>query len=155
MARIYQVLQRQGNGRFDMTVSSDEEGWAHAIGYCTGWRGDPDEAECERLTKMFGEGFAERLQAEWKERLPFKDKFHTDGHATREEAAACYRQYELDCEIRFWDSKSEQKKCQVCEVWTTHRAELGESLSRHFILCPEHATREQVATLMEKNDVAR
>jgi len=155
MARIYQALQRQSDKRWDMTVSSDEEGWAHAEGYCAGWRGDPDEAEKERLNKMFGEGFSDRLQADWDAKREFKDKFHTDGHATSAEAYDCYRQYELDCELRFWESKSEQRKCQVCETWTTHRAELGHGCSREFIVCPEHSTKDQIKTLMERKDVAR
>lgn len=36
MARWYQVLQRQSDQRWDMTVSSEDEGWARAIGYCVG-----------------------------------------------------------------------------------------------------------------------
>lgn len=151
MARIYQVRQRQGNHRFDMTVSSDEEGWAHPIGYCAGWKGDPDEAEKARLEKLFGEGFAERLQAELEGKRQFKDKYHNEGHATAEEAYACYRQYELDNELRFWESKAEQKKCQVCEEWTTHRAELGH-FHREFVLCLKHATREHVVLVMEEQD---
>jgi hypothetical protein len=151
MARIYSVLQRQSDKRWDMTVSSDEEGWAHAIGYCAGWRGDPDEAEKERQDNMFGEGFSERLQADWEAKRQHQAKFHRDGHATSEEAYACYQQYELDNMLRFWESRSEQKKCQICETWTTHRAELGD-FHREFILCPEHATREHVVTVKDKED---
>lgn len=154
MARIYSVLQRQSDKRWDMTVSSDEEGWAHSIGYCAGWKGDPDAAEIERLNNMFGEGFAERLKAEIEPKRQFQSKFHRDGHATSEEAYACFRQYELDCELRFWESKSEQKKCQVCETWTAHRAELGD-FHREFILCPEHATRDNVKDLRDKEDTER
>lgn len=154
MARIYSVLQRQSDKRWDMTVSSDEEGWAHAIGYCAGWKGDPDEAERERLEKMFGEGFADRLAAELEPLRQHQAKFHRDGHATAEEAYACYKQYELDTKLRFWESKSEQKKCQICEAWTTHRAELGE-FHREFFLCLEHATRENVVLVMEEQDKER
>lgn len=154
MARYYQALQRQSDKRWDMTVSSDDEGWAHAIGYCAGWKGDPDEAEKERLNNMFGEGFSDRLAAEIEPKRQFIDKFHKDGHATSEEAHACYRQYELDCELRFYESKSEQRKCQVCEAWTTHRAELGD-FYREFVLCESHATRENVKAVRDKEDKDR
>jgi len=34
MARIYMVRKRESDGCWDYTVSSDEEGWAHATGAC-------------------------------------------------------------------------------------------------------------------------
>jgi hypothetical protein len=154
MARIYQVLQRESDKRWDMTVSSDEEGWAHAIGYCAGWKGDPDQGETDRMTSLFGEGFVDRLKAELEPKRQFQANYHRDGHATREEAEACYERYELDCELRFWESKSEQKKCQICEAWTTNRAELG-AFHREFILCSEHATRDNVKGLKDKEDADR
>lgn len=150
MARIYQVLQRQSDKRWDMTVSSDEEGWAHPIGYCTGWRGDPDDAEKERLTKTFGEGFVEGLQREWDQKRSHKDKFHRDGHATAEEAEACWRAYRFDTELRFHESTSTQKVCQVCGVWTPKYAELGHEFPERFDLCDAHLTRECVEQVFNK-----
>jgi hypothetical protein len=46
MARIYQVREKladgKSTGRFDYTVSSDDEGWAHALGYCGPSGNHPD-----------------------------------------------------------------------------------------------------------------
>lgn len=145
--------------RWDMTVGSDEERWVHPIGYCGGWRGDPDDAEKERLNAQFGPHFSEGLQREWEAKRPFKDKFHSDGHATSEEAAECWRQYRLDTELEFLESKTQQRKCQVCDAWTLKFALLGREFSEEYVLCDEHCTRENVERLenarMEKHKARR
>jgi hypothetical protein len=146
MARIYQVLQRGSDKRWDMTVSSDEEGWVHPVGYCAGWFDWDDEKYIQR----HGVDFVERAKEEQNRLLPFKGSYHRDGHATSEEAEACWKRFELDVELKFVDSSSEQKKCQICDVWTTRYAEVGQ-FHRRFVLCPEHATRDQVEILMEKH----
>lgn len=146
MARIYHVLQRDSDKRWDMTVSSDEEGWVHPIGYCAGWFDWDDERHAQR----HGDEFVRRAKEDQQKLLPFKGGFHRDGHATSEEAEACWKKYELDVELEFRDSSSEQKKCQVCDAWTTRYAELGHAFHRRFVLCQKHATRDQVEILMEK-----
>jgi hypothetical protein len=67
-------------------------------------------------------------------------KFHEDGHATAEEAAACYLEHELDFRLREWESRDAQRKCRECGEWTTHVVQVGGYSI--FVLCPEHATRE-------------
>ncbi len=136
-----------------MTVSSDEEGWAHAQGYCAGWRGDPDEAEKQRLTNLFGTDFVERLKKEWDVYLPFKDKFHTDGHATSEEASACWDQYELDTQVRRYKSDQHQNRCEVCKEWTPNITELGEFKRYH--LCDTHDTKEALQKVRDEERARR
>jgi len=147
MARIHQPLQKQSNGRWDYTVSSDEEGWAHATGYCTGWR-DPDETDAYFAKQGMGEV---KVRPEVREKLHrFREKFHSDGHATAAEAEACYREYELDFELRFSEDKDVLKRCGVCEEFTTGRASLGQF--GHYAACPKHQTREDVQEIRTRED---
>lgn len=76
---------------------------------------------------------------------PYRHKFHTDGHATKEEACDCYLEYELDFHLRESESSNEQHKCQECGIWTTHIVCLG-GYSIYY-LCSEHATRDIVKKL--------
>lgn len=138
MARIYMPRQREESKVWDMTVGSDEEGWIHPIGYCAGWHEWTDD-EAKRL------GFSlESCLRDQEPLVPHKAKFHIDGHSTSAEAATCYEGYILDTELHFRDNADEQKKCIVCDVWTTGRALLGHTFSKVFVLCPAHATRDNV-----------
>lgn len=138
MAQIYQALQRQSDRRWDMTCGSDEERWTHAIGYCAGWR-DCTEEEFRKIPGLKAE--VERLRFH-------REKFHRDGHASAAEAEACWLRYQLDIELRFFDAKDEQRKCAVCEVWTTGRAKLGHEMPTFWPLCPEHQLRHSVENLV-------
>lgn len=146
MARIYQALQRKTDGRWDYTVSSDDEGWCHALGYCGGWRYD-DISE-ERVLYAWGtrEAFDEHVE----KMRPFKDKFHTTGHETPAEAVDCYATWELDHELRFFVDPATQKVCQAgdCGKWTCGRAQLGNR--RFFVLCEEHQTKDIVKDLPQR-----
>lgn len=88
----------------------------------------------------------------WNEKMePLKGKFHTDGHATEEEACECYKQYLLDTSLRLMTEEPEnarqQNRCQVCRKFTACYAQVGPY--RLFMLCPEHNTRENVAALLK------
>lgn len=143
MARIYQPRQRESDKKWDMTVSSDDEGWCHAVGYCREWpyRGvDPKMAE---ISPQFEIDY----EREMKEALPHRDKYHTHGHETAAEASKCWREYQLDNELRFYEDDDEKKRCEVCQEWTGGRADVG---WEHHILCKEHQTREHYASITEK-----
>lgn len=137
MARIYQALRRGTDGRWDMTVGSDEERWTHAIGYCHGWR-EYSEDDFRKIPGLKSE--VERLRFH-------REKFHEDGHATAAEAEACWLRFQLDAELRFFEARDEQRKCEVCQVWTTGRAELGREMPKYWTICPEHQTRHAVENL--------
>lgn len=141
MAQIYQARQRDTDRRWDYTLSSDEENWCHALGYCAGWHefqaGKPFPAsECLRLNTKI---------------LPFKDKYHTDGHATVAEAHACYREYILDQELHIFPerpSPDHLHRCQApeCERYTSGMITCGSF--NQWMLCDEHRTRATVEQLL-------
>jgi hypothetical protein len=144
MARIYQPRRRQSDKRWDYTISSDEEGWAYAAGYCHEYR-PLSYSDCGVLA-----GGVDKYNAKME---PFKDKFHAGGHATSEEAQECYRQYQLDHELEFFNKPQEEadrlNRCVVCREFTAGLATLGNF--QHWPLCATHQTREAVAELMEKD----
>jgi hypothetical protein len=142
MARIYSVRERSKDHRFDMTVSSDDEGWCHAIGYCAGWTEMKTAEDVLNLHPWADKYMVAGLLKEHAKHEPFRAKYHDGGHTTREEAEACYREYEFDQELRFGERRGEQRKCAICDQWTQGFAELGQF--RHFTLCPEHANRQGV-----------
>ena len=133
MARIYAPKQRVSNSRWDSTVSSDEEGWTHPTGYCAGLR-EVEGEDPDRTAK----------------KLELKDKFHSDGHATAEEAMECQLQYDLDFEVCTRGAMGVQHKCAAdgCEEWTNLQTRVGEF--HQFWLCNEHTKRDELEKLMRK-----
>lgn len=125
----YRVRERQ-DGRFDMTVENDHR--IQPVGYCAGWHDWPDW-----LQMMSPEQHAQHLRD--------REKYHSTGHATAEEAAACYKQYVLDTRLRLHLRYADvQHRCAVCDAWTDGYAEVE---MRHYTLCPEHNTRAQVEAM--------
>jgi hypothetical protein len=79
-------------------------------------------------------------------RVATRHKHHSCGHATPEEAEACYREYSLDHHLvlnREYDGV--QHNCQVCGCWTNLHADVD---MQRFTLCAEHNNRQQVELLM-------
>jgi hypothetical protein len=114
--------QRETDKRWDYTTHNKRTG-TRSIGYCRGW----DEKTGEKLR-------------------PNKDKFHTDGHETREEALECYRQYQLDNELFFGkELLDSQARCIECGEWTQLMVQVGYGVGRVFVLCEKHQNRETVA----------
>lgn len=149
--RVHQALPRKSDGRFDYTVSYGD-GAARPQGYCAGYI-DPDELEADLRRLMQFPGYC-ISEAEKEAVRRTKDKYHADGHATAEEAVACFQQYELDHRTRYYPptpereaEATEQHRCQVCQAWTVGSAIVGQS--RHLYLCPEHCNRESVEKLLK------
>lgn len=148
MAQIYQPRQRASDGRWDMTVSSDEEGWAHAEGYCGGLPKMYDESARARLGDTVFE-MANRQAAEIAAG-PHAGKYHRDGHSTAEEAEACYATFCLDkLKIhRFTgDRPAKLHACAHpgCAEYTPHMIEVGHFF--HVHLCEAHLNRASVEPL--------
>ena len=123
--------QRQIDGRWNYTSMNDGE--IYAIGYCHAFHEFDNSIPVTEQEK-------EKHQAN-------SHKYHTIGHATEEEACECYRQYLLDHRLHLnKEMGDQQKKCHICGVWTDQFAEIG---INWYPLCPEHNTREVVATLFE------
>jgi hypothetical protein len=125
--------QRTSDKKWDYTSMND--GHAHPIGYCAGWREYSPEQR-----KTFG--MNDKYIAELETR---KDKYHAEGHDTPEEACACYKVYQLDTGLRFSDQSNRQEKCLVCNEWTTKVARVDNWES--YVLCEKHANREEVEKL--------
>lgn len=71
------------------------------------------------------------------------EKYHCDGHVTREEAIECYRQYQLDNDVkaRGGDNTGNQlRRCRECQTHTDGYVEIGHAAL--ICLCKDHQTRE-------------
>lgn len=133
----YKARQRESDQRWDYTCQNDNRVWP--VGYC----GRPMQEE--DFAKL-GIPMSEREKAHL---ATNGHKYHTDGHATEAEACECYRQYLLDTQLTLdHEDPHQQRKCQVCEQWTTKFAIFGST--QLFFLCDEHRTREHVEQLTSK-----
>lgn len=142
MTAYYQPLQRTEDSRWDYTRGTGSSP-AHAIGYCAGWHEWTDE-ELARIS--IGR---EWIETERQRLLPFRDKYHTDGHATSREAHDCYENFLLDTQLVFHTKESEQHKCKVCGLWTqTLGSFLGEE-HRYAYLCRDHANRDGMKAALD------
>jgi len=140
MTIFYQPLQRERDKRWDMTACSGSTP-THAIGYCAGWR----EYTREELEKTWGSDSAlvNQILRDQEERRKDKDKYHSDGHETAEDAQHCYDTYLLDTGLVFGRSETEQHKCEVCGAWGQNTAYVrGDCLTPLHWLCDEHANRQ-------------
>jgi hypothetical protein len=151
MTTYYQALQRKSDQRYDYTSSTGST-QPHPIGYCAGWKEMSDYG-----TAAWDKNLKESLERDIEEKRPFKDKFHSDGHATAAEAEACYRQYELDHQLRLHEAPAEPDqlhrcKADGCKEFTAGVAFLGNH--RHFYLCDAHRNRETVEKLITKKEVS-
>lgn len=122
----YQAKQRQLDFRWDYTRNN------RATGYCQEF-------------KAFEQKFIEEhhVPAEAIEKHnKFSDKYHTDGHFNEDEACDCYKEYQLDHDLKL-DCKmsNQQLKCKVCNEWTQKYAEIDCAL---YVLCDKHNNREEV-----------
>jgi hypothetical protein len=135
----YKARQREIDQRWDYTSGNPREG-IHPVGYCHRYR--PFSVErCAWMT-------AEMCEQENAKEAPFVAKYHTDGHATEEEACECYRTYLLDQRLRLWDPPPDPdtlNKCVVCGVYTAGMAELQ---MQHWWLCDEHRNRVEIEKLV-------
>lgn len=139
--------QREKDKRWDYTSYNNSTG-CHPIGYCGGWRMPEKTRPHQRLCM----GSEHRFNLSKAELEPFRNKYHTDGHATEEEAYGCYKQYLLDNSLRLdgFDPK-QQNKCVVCDSWTQKSARIGYWFA-DYDLCDEHLNRETVETLFSVGD---
>lgn len=149
MARIYQPLQRRSDGRWNMTVGSDDEGWTHAVGFCSGtfdtiWP-PHNPALPERVAPWGG---VEAYDADREKHRVHAALYHDDGHATAEEAEACYDHYCRVLRRRDFQERDVQRKCAICGAWTVHRVMVGDV--RLLCLCVSHLSELDVAAAIRK-----
>jgi len=128
----YKPFQRQSDKRWD--YACENNGHIHPVGYCAPyrewWTNSPSSQEAIDAYKATA------------------DKHHSNGHATPDEAAECYRNYLLDHRLELKiENKHAQHKCDICGDWTNLYASVNK-LSK-WGLCEIHNTREQVDALFE------
>lgn len=129
----YGPRQRETDKQWDYTCRNDDRIWP--VGYCAAFR-DPDEPP-----SLFP--WREDQKAEYR---ATKDKHHTTGHATSEEACTCFREYLLDHHLNLAGKYQDAwHKCVVCGQLTDRFAEIRHGQS--FYLCDAHRTREEVEKL--------
>lgn len=129
----YAARQREKDKRWDYTVMNDHV--VHPVGYCRPYRdleGDPIvglTVTPEYLIKV----------------RAFANKHHSEGHATPEEAQACYREYLLDQHLELHRKHLDaQFKCLVCGTYTEEYAEIDHVT---YVLCGVHNNRAEVEKL--------
>ena len=152
MARFYmprQIQTGENKGKWHMTVSSDEEGWCHAVGYCERVAACP---ECEKdPAKMIALPMEERKDdcaICHGSRLVDRDPLCL-GHDTADGAFQHWLQFQVEQHnIKTADPDNKQK-CEICSEWTTWRREVGPrwALIYTFVLCGNHNTDGQAGEL--------
>ena len=130
--------QRESDRRWDYCNSNKRTG-TFAIGYCRAWIQLSSE-NTRFLSPVQCEEENWRLE-------PWLSKFHSTGHATEEEACACYKEYLLDHEFQVRKYEDRQHKCRICDKWTQTGVEVGYVFFAN--LCSEHATRAEVSKLFQ------
>lgn len=129
----YAARQRESDKRWDYTCMNDKVVWP--IGYCRPYKdleGDP------WVGQMVNPEYLEKARS-------FAHKHHDTGHATAEEAQACYREYQLDQHLDLHRKHLDtQFKCLICGEYTEEFAEVDHTT---FVLCEKHNSREEVEKL--------
>lgn len=112
------AARQRGDGRWELT--DDAAGTPVVVGFCAGRAAIPD-----RLAR-------------------YRDEFHTDGHATRADAEACFRRYLLASDLRLVRF-AKPRACLVCGIDTPTG---GGCNGEEFALCTTHRTRTEVESRM-------
>ena len=130
------------SGLFHFTQMRDKRIWP--VGYCAGWR----EWTRESLTGKQHERVILDLLADQEIKRKFFESYHTDGHATREDANACYRLFLLDNRLTLnaGTTDRQQIRCDAadCNEWTQSHASVDH---QDYWLCETHMNRETIETL--------
>lgn len=122
--------QRESDNRWDYTCRNDN--WIYPTGYC------------HKFIPLNG-GLMHVSEEQVVEHERFRDKYHTTGHDTPDEACECYKQYMIDQRFHIGKFEDSQHKCQVCGEWTQQYIQIGGYQT--FDLCDKHANREEVEKL--------
>jgi|GEM_PF-4268286 len=133
-----EARQRKSDKRWDWTTKN---GRVWPTGYCAGWIvWTPELAARVSLPLAV-------LQAEQTKEQPYRAKYHTDGHESREDAERCFYEYSLD-HLKTVTMARHRVPCVFpgCAEWTQTALEspgMG-GLFPLVELCAEHCTRAAV-----------
>lgn len=134
--------QRTSDGRWDFTTKNDDR--VFPVGYCSG----PRDWKPEHFPILGGE-FAARAAYELNVVQLAHPHFHSDGHATRDEAAACYRRYLLDTRTSFPPPHAPSLPCLVCKEPTDLSADVD---GDRYPLCEKHLDRTSLEAVVPVAD---
>lgn len=78
------------------------------------------------------------------------------GHETPQEAAECFRKFELDTTIVLTPhGKADADtlhRCRICREFTANVAHVGYGIKKSFYLCDDHLGEESIGVLLEPVD---
>lgn len=139
-----EARQRERDGRWDWTTANRRLG-TFPDGYCAGWY-TWTQADADRLAMPLDR----LLEEQEKDHGAYRAKFHTDGHATKEEAERCYYEYSADHLYESGPWSPEQKcrypECrQLAEMGLENRGYAG--CFSLMLLCNVHRTVEVMREL--------
>lgn len=159
----YDARQRGSDKRWDYTCMNDNYIWP--IGYCAGLHPFSEKW----IRTMWGNLPEEVIQQEiLKHKQKYDDDvakyghlYHQDGHASKEEAYECYRNYVLTHNLQIHkkplndDERHKHRKCgsshdpdkqlHDCKEWTQNLVEVDHWWLIH--LCDEHCNLETIRKL--------
>lgn len=69
------------------------------------------------------------------------------GHKTKKEACDHYYRWVAENKTKIYEDTETMKKCAVCGVFTTMRGAIDDDFYDEYILCKDHATKEQIAEI--------
>jgi len=121
----YKARARAKDGRFDYTAAYGHGGII-PVGFCKAWT-DP---------ATWGLPLSDAYISQYNSH---KDRFHSDGHATAEEAEHCHYEYELAMEVSEFSGPNDTlHRCTFpgCEIFTSLGLRIGGF--RSFDLCDQH-----------------
>lgn len=120
----YQARQRQTDKRWDYTCRNGEH--IFPVGYCQAWRDfDPPYNQGEQYERY----------------LANKEKYHTGGHDSAEDAERCYYTYLHENRMRTVAMGTTQVRCDYpdCQTWTSEGISVEYALA---MLCSAHRNKE-------------
>ena len=139
-ARELRDKNDKGTGVWHYTCYNDNQKATYPVGYCAKWK----EPVLREDGGIWGKEEAEKYTAN-------KDKYHNEtGHKTSRESCECYKQYQLDNNLRFWKKNLKDAdthhKCEIkgCDKMTASYASVG---MPRWSLCDEHLNIEEVKKL--------
>lgn len=118
-------------------VCQRSEGDIYPVGYCGPWI-ELTEADLAHM------GISEAQYARMRSQ---RDQYHAEGHATQEEACACYKRWCRDQVQYHIETSGPARPCRICGALTQQEATLG-ALCLAWPLCPAHCTPEAVEVLL-------
>lgn len=143
----YQPLERKDGG-FDYTCTNGAG--TFPIGFCMSLGARPfyslPYSDISDVVKGLYRDEA-HWEAEKTKYAAHLHRYHDHGHATAEEASACYRLFEVLLHSRRRTDESVQLKCGTCGNWTQSRVLVGSEIPYEYAVCTTCDTEDNILRL--------